>query len=103
MPIRTPAQGVLPSTESQPAPESQHRLEQSVRRELLSHPELHFPSLVVRRIRSGVCLEGVVETTGTCSDVSEFAKRVVGVDRVLNRPVRHYRELDSRCPPVQNR
>jgi len=73
---------------------SPHRLEHAVQRRLLSHPELRFSSLVIRRIPNGVCLEGVVESSGDL-DVGNLARTVAGVDEVLNhlvvrRPARSF-------------
>lgn len=65
--------------------ESPHRVEQDVRRLLLSQPGLHFPSLVVRRIDDGVCLQGVVEADDDTPDVCGLARSVAGVNHVLNR------------------
>jgi hypothetical protein len=70
-----------------------HRLEHAVQRRLLSHPELQFSSLVIRRIPKGVCLEGVLEGHGSL-DVCSVARSVAGVDEVLNH-------LVVRCPIAQ--
>jgi hypothetical protein len=56
-----------------------------VQRHLLSHPDLRFSSLVIRRIPNGVCLEGVLEQGDL--DVSNLARNVAGVDEVLNHLV----------------
>jgi osmotically-inducible protein OsmY len=64
-----------------------HRVELDVRRQLLANPRLHFSSLVVRRVRDGVCLEGVVETDERLDDVGRFVGTVAGVNTVLNRLV----------------
>lgn len=61
-----------------------HQMEQDVRRRLLSEPELCFSSLVIRRLRDGVCLEGVLESNPAGTDVSDIARTVAGVDRVVN-------------------
>ncbi|MSR57256.1 MAG: BON domain-containing protein [Planctomycetaceae bacterium] len=65
--------------------ETPHRIEQDVRRVLLSQPSLHFSSLVVRRIDDGVCLQGVLEADDEAPDVCGIAQRVEGVRQVLNR------------------
>ena len=62
-----------------------HQVEQAVQRELLSHPQLHFKTLVVRRTQNGVCLEGYLEADENCPDVSGIAQTVAGVDEVINR------------------
>jgi hypothetical protein len=64
-----------------------HGVELDVRRRLLAHPRLHFSSLVVRRLRDGVCLEGVVETDAELDDVDQFVGAVSGVSTILNRLV----------------
>ena len=61
-----------------------HQVEQQVRSELLSDPNLHFSSLVVRRIEGGVCLQGTLQTDADAPDVTSIAQRVAGVDCVLN-------------------
>ena len=66
-----------------------HRIEEDVQRELLGHPDLRFSSLVVRRIRDGVCLEGVLDVDETCPDVCDLARQVAGVREVLNHLVVH--------------
>jgi hypothetical protein len=62
-----------------------HLVESEVRRALTSRPELHFKSLVVRRLRNGVCLEGVLEADDSAPDVDELAREVAGVECVINR------------------
>lgn len=61
-----------------------HQVEQEVRRALLSQPNLHFSSLVVRRIPDGVCLQGILQVDAESSDVCSIAQRVSGVNCVLN-------------------
>ena len=73
---------------------SPHQVEQDVQRELLSHPRLHFSSLVVRRIDNGVCLQGILQVDDDSPDVCSIAQRVAGVSHVLNRLlIAHGREL----------
>ena len=69
------------------SPKPPHQIEQSVRRQLLAHPEFRFSSLVIRRIKDGVCLEGVVETDDESADVCRLARSVAGVNSVLNHLV----------------
>lgn len=69
--------------------EEPHRIEQEVRRRLLSRPELHFSSLVIRRIEHGVCLEGVLEVGEKCPDVCRLVQAVEGVRHVMNHLVVH--------------
>jgi osmotically-inducible protein OsmY len=66
--------------------ETPHRLEQAVQRHLLSHPDLRFSTLVIRRIPNGVCLEGVLEDAAD-HDVCGLARSVSGVNEVLNHLV----------------
>jgi osmotically-inducible protein OsmY len=71
-----------------------HGIEKDVQRELLAEPRLHFSSLVIHRVQNGVCIEGVVEADDGSPDVTRLAKRVAGVDRVINRLVMtHARQL----------
>lgn len=74
---------------AQPPCEHAHSLERDVCRELQSHDDMHFSSLVVRRMDDGaVCLEGVVQIDNTrYADVELRAKSVRGVDAVLNHLV----------------
>ncbi len=67
-----------------------HGLEHQVRRELLSNPQLNFSSLVIHRVKDGVCLEGVLEVDGSNIDVCEVTRGVAGVDQVINRLVQHH-------------
>lgn len=64
-----------------------HGVEQAVQRQLLGHPDLKFSSLVIRRIRDGVCLEGFVEGSDGLSDACRLARTVDGVNQVLNHLV----------------
>jgi len=66
-----------------------HHIECDVRRRLMTHPSLSFTSLVIRRIRDGVCLQGVLETPADPDEIRRLATQVDGVDRVLNRLVQH--------------
>lgn len=65
-----------------------HRLEQDVRNRLMAEPSLNFTSLVVRRVRDGLCLEGVLEADDS-DDVSALVRRVCGATPVLNHLVVH--------------
>lgn len=60
-----------------------HSIERQVQKTLLSQPNLKFTSLVVRRMRDGVCIEGIVEDAAD-SDVCSLARQVAGVNRVVN-------------------
>lgn len=65
-----------------------HRLEQDVRNRLMEEPSLNFTSLVVRRVRDGLCLEGVLEADDE-DDASTLVRRVCGATQVLNHLVVH--------------
>lgn len=67
--------------------EPPHQLESAVRRELLQNDRLRFSTLVVRRLRNGVCLEGVVEMDENGPDLAKLVMSIDGVDRVDNRLV----------------
>ena len=67
--------------------DSHHQVEQNVQRELLAHPDLSFSSLVVRRVRNGVCLEGVLEGHDRLPDVSSLVQSIAGVETVINHLV----------------
>ena len=73
-----------------------HQIEEDVQRELLGHSNLRFSSLVVRRIRDGVCLEGVLDVDETCPDVCGLARQVAGVREVLNHLVVRQSSADAR-------
>jgi osmotically-inducible protein OsmY len=78
---------LLDSSHPTPAP---HQMETAVRRRLLETDALHFSSLVVRRVRDGVCLEGVVEMGAESPDVVGLVMAIEGVGEVHNRlVVRH--------------
>ena len=68
-------------------PSDAHQTELDVCRELLAEKGASFDSLVVRRIRDGVCLEGYVEFDDQPLDLTRIARRVAGVDQVLNHLV----------------
>ena len=65
----------------------QHKVEQEVWRELHSTPGVHFSSLIVRRTRDGLCLQGVMETGADDSapDVDNLVRRVASVQCVMNQ------------------
>ena len=80
-----PSDSVLAVIEPQFCSEEPHRIESEVRRALVAHPELHFKVLVVRRVKDGVCLEGVLDADDDAPDVSRLAGQVEGVGFVINR------------------
>lgn len=66
---------------------AQHQVEQEVWRELHSTPGIHFSSLIVRRTRDGLCLQGVMETEADDStpDVDKLVRQVARVQSVVNQ------------------
>lgn len=62
-----------------------HGVEKDVQRELLAEPQLHFSSLVIHRVPNGVCIEGVVAADADSPDISRVARRVAGVETVIDR------------------
>ncbi|MBM3970559.1 MAG: hypothetical protein FJ302_11950 [Planctomycetes bacterium] len=65
-----------------------HHLEQEVRHRLMQESNLNFTSLVVRRVRDGLCLEGVLEANDS-DEVSKLVSQVCGAIPVLNHLVVH--------------
>jgi hypothetical protein len=76
--------GVVP-----PQPLASHQVECAVQRRLMDEPGLHFSSLVIRRVKDGVCLQGVLEADADSPDLSKLARQVEGVDRVIDQVVVH--------------
>jgi hypothetical protein len=66
---------------------SHHEIEQAVWRELQNAPHIHFSSLTVRRVRDGVCLQGVMEFEDDQAnrDVCDLVRRVAHVQNVVNQ------------------
>jgi hypothetical protein len=64
---------------------SRHDVERQVQRVLTSHPGLTVSNLVVRRLRDGVCLTGVIESIESDTDVCGLVREVAGVNEVVNR------------------
>lgn len=62
-----------------------HSVEREVQRVLTSQPGLTVSNLVVRRIRDGVCLTGVIESMADDTDVCGLVRRTAGVNEVINR------------------
>ena len=69
-----------------------HRIEQEVQRTLLGQPDLRFSSLVIRRTADGVCLQGFMESSNAHTDVCSLARKVAGVQNVINQLV------TTQCP-----
>lgn len=64
-----------------------HSLERTIQFELLNQPHVRFSSLVVRRFRDGICLQGVIEVEGDLPDIVALAQEISGVERVMNHLV----------------
>lgn len=62
-------------------------VEQELRQALINLPEVTFSSVSVQRIADGVCLQGLLEYDEVAPDVSALARRVAGVENVLNQLV----------------
>ena len=66
-----------------------HVTELQVQRELLSRKKWAFHSLVVHRMRDGICLQGVVqaEDDTDTAEICDIARTVAGVTNVINHLV----------------
>lgn len=62
-----------------------HTVEREISRILAAQPGLNINGLVVRRVRDGVCLTGVVESTDADPDVCGLLRDVDGVSQIINR------------------
>lgn len=80
-----PSDSVLAVIEPQYCTDEPHRIESEVRRALMAQPDLHFKVLVVRRVKNGVFLEGVVDADDGAPDITQLAGQVAGVGFVINR------------------
>lgn len=97
MPLRSPkefgvnrissgmASATVATVESPRSSEGPHDVCLEVRRNLLAHPSLRFSSLIIRRTRDGVCLEGMMDPPDGPTDVCDLAREVAGVNEVINR------------------
>lgn len=90
--VRTDARRPVPSTDRMArrfdpieVDLSSHAVERDVRRALTSEPGLTFSSLVVHRVRDGVCLTGVIESMAEDTDVCGLARKAGGINEVINR------------------
>tara|TARA_R110002095_G_scaffold32365_1_gene30795 strand:+ start:909 stop:1223 length:315 start_codon:yes stop_codon:yes gene_type:complete len=61
-----------------------HSLECEIKHALAGDAEVCLSSLVVRRTKNGVCLEGVLEFDGECPDICQRIKALTGVEEVIN-------------------
>ena len=66
---------------------SEHEYERDIQRRLLEAPGLHFSSLVVRRLENGICVQGVLETSGSHLDLGRIVREISGVENVVNQVV----------------
>ncbi|HVJ84642.1 MAG TPA: hypothetical protein VM452_03300 [Caulifigura sp.] len=66
---------------------SEHEYERDIQRRLLDAPGLHFSSLVVRRLDNGICVQGVLETSGPHLDLGRIVREISGVENVVNQVV----------------
>src|SRR5690349_729909 len=66
---------------------SEHEYERDIQRRLLEAPGLHFSSLVVRRLENGICVQGVLETSGPHLDLGQIVREISGVENVVNQVV----------------
>jgi hypothetical protein len=64
-----------------------HPVEYEVLRRLQTQPQLRISSLVIRRIPSGVCLQGVLESDPEHVDLVELLRGIEGVKTVVNQLV----------------
>lgn len=64
-----------------------HALERAIQLELLNQSDVRFSSLVVRRFRDGVCLQGVIEVDDDLPDIERITRELSGVNRVMNHLV----------------
>jgi len=64
-----------------------HALERAIQLELLNQSDVRFSSLVVRRFRDGVCLQGVIEIDNDLPDIERITRELSGVNRVMNHLV----------------
>jgi hypothetical protein len=73
--------------ESQVAPDPDHQLERKIQRVLHDLPGVTFDSLVIRRLPSGVCLQGYATIEDLDLDLGLIARGIDGVGEVLDRIV----------------
>ncbi len=93
-----------------------HLLEREIQRELRQQPGMKFSRLVVRRIRDGVCLEGLLLVDDDhVPDIAQMVRELVNCQSVVNRlqvlprsaqPERqatHDRQIPPERPAEKNR
>jgi hypothetical protein len=75
-----------------------HTTELNVRRTLISECDCKFHSLVVHRMRDGICLQGVVDGTPADADeICRIAATVSGLGNVINRLT--FQTTETPVPP----
>ncbi|MEQ8851314.1 hypothetical protein [Gimesia sp.] len=67
--------------------EAPHALECEIKHALAIDSDVCLNSLVVRRTKNGVCLEGVLEFDDECPDLSKRIQALTGVEEVINHMV----------------
>jgi hypothetical protein len=77
-----------------------HVTELQVQRELLACEKWLFQSLVVHRMRDGICLQGVVQGNdlADATEICDLAREVAGVSNVINHLVLQQLEA-ANIPP----
>lgn len=65
--------------------EAPHEIEGRVRSALISHPDVEFASLVVRRTENCVFLQGVMCAGSNIPDLAHVVRQVAHVENVLNQ------------------
>ncbi|QDU09194.1 hypothetical protein [Gimesia aquarii] len=61
-----------------------HSLECEIQHALALDSDVCLNSLVVRRTKNGVCLEGVLEFDDECPDICKRVQALTGVEEVIN-------------------
>lgn len=64
-----------------------HLIEYEVLRKLQAHPEVKISSLVVRRIPSGVCLQGILESDHDPDELQRLLLEIEGIEQIVNQLV----------------
>ncbi|MFN7768582.1 MAG: hypothetical protein ACK5UC_15380 [Planctomycetaceae bacterium] len=73
--------------DSPPATDPDHQLERTIQRVLQDLPGVIFDSLVIRRVPSGVCLQGYATIEDRDLDLGLIARGIDGVGDVIDRIV----------------
>lgn len=71
----------------EPERDEPHRVERLVQQMLLARTDVSFPSLTVRRLPNGLCLQGIMETGDNVPDILRTVRSIAMVDHVLNHLV----------------